>query len=79
MSKLPTVYVGPTSPRLGLVKFGHYKDLNANIQAALTKYPALKVLFIPLEELGTRAPKIYAGRDAAITHASEYLAKTGVF
>ena len=76
--KLPTVYVGPNSPRLGLVKYGHYIDLNPNIQAALTKYPALKILFIPLEQFGTRAPKIYAGQDAVITHASEHLAKGGI-
>jgi hypothetical protein len=77
---LPTVYIGPTSFRLGLVRFNQYIDieLNENIQAALEKYPALKVLFVPLEEFGTRAPNIYAGLDAVVIHATKQLAKDGV-
>lgn len=77
--QLPIVYVGPTSTRLGLVRYGHYTELNTNIQEALTKHPALNVLFIPLEQLGTRAPDIYAGRDAIIVHAAQRLAKEGIF
>jgi hypothetical protein len=79
--KLPTVYVGPTTGKLGLVRFHHYIDieLNANIQAAITKYPVLKVLFIPLEQFGTRAPDIYAGREAIIDHAVKQLVKDGAF
>jgi hypothetical protein len=77
---LPIVYVGPTSPRLGLVRYSQYiAPLNANIQAALDKYPALKVLFIPLEEFRTRAPNIYAGREAVIVHAAKQLVKDEVF
>jgi hypothetical protein len=77
--KLPVVYVGPTSGKLGLVRFSQYTELNSNIQAALDQFPPLKVLFIPLEEFGTRAPSIYAGLDAIITHATRRLAKDGVF
>lgn len=76
--KLPTVYVGPTSSKLGLVRFNQYIEFNESIQEALTKFPALKVLFIPLEEFGTRAPNVYAGLDAVITHAAQRLAKDGV-
>lgn len=77
--KLPIVYVGPTSSKLGLVQYSQYIELNPYIQAALIEHPALNVLFIPLEQLGTRAPSIYAGRDAIITHAIKRLVKEGIF
>ena len=77
--KLPIVYVGPTSSKLGLVRFSNYKELNKNIQEAITEHPALNLLFVPLEEFRTRAPSIYAGREAVVIHASQQLLKDGVF
>lgn len=77
--KLPIVYVGPTSSKLGLVRYHHYIELNQTIQEAIAEHPALNVLFIPLEQLGTRAPDIFAGRDAVIVHAAKRLAKEGIF
>lgn len=77
--KLPIIYVGPNSPRLGLVRFSQYRELNANIQAAIKKSPALKLLFIPLEEFGTRAQAVYAGLDPTIDHVVKRLVKDEVF
>lgn len=74
----PQVYIGPSSPKLGLKKFGHYVALNKSIKAAIEKYPALKLLFVPLDQLGDRRMAIYAGSDAVVNHAVTYLAKAGV-
>lgn len=78
--KLPVVYVGPTSPKLGLVRLHQYTEpLNKNIQDAIEKYPALNALFIPLEQFRDRARRIYAQSDSSINHVAQHLAKTGVF
>jgi hypothetical protein len=76
--KLPTIYVGPTSAKLGLVRFAQYIEFNDSIKEAIEKIPALKILLIPLQEFGTRAPEIYANRDASIIHAIERLTRDEV-
>jgi hypothetical protein len=76
--KLPTIYIGPTSSKLGLVKFTHYIEFNDNVKEAIQRIPALKILFIPLEEFRARATEIYANRDASVTHAIQRLIKDEV-
>jgi hypothetical protein len=76
---IPTIYIGPNSPKLGLSRFHHYTALNPHIQAALTQHPALKLLFIPLDQFSTRARTIYANGDASINHAVLSLINAGVF
>jgi hypothetical protein len=76
--KLPLVYVGPTSTRLGLVRWSQYTGLNENVQAAIKKFPALNHLLIPLEEFGTRARDVFAGNDASINHIIRSLLKQEV-
>jgi hypothetical protein len=77
--KLPIVYIGPNSPKLGLVRFSHYLELNDNIKAAIKAHPALDLLFIPLEQFGTRAQAVYAGTDPTVGHVIRRLLKDEVF
>jgi hypothetical protein len=76
--KYPTVYVGPNSAKLGLVRFAQYTEFNDDVKAAIKKIPALAILLIPLEQFGTRATQIYAGNDASINHAIQRLTKDEV-
>jgi hypothetical protein len=79
VEKLPLVYVGPTSPRLGLVQWNQYIGLNDNIKAAIEKFPALDMLFIPLEEFGPKSRDIFSRKDASVNHIIKSLAKKEVF
>jgi hypothetical protein len=75
---IPIIYIGPNSPKLGLARFHQYASLNPHIQTAIAKHPALNLLFIPLDQFGTRAPTIYARKDASINHAVLQLTNAGV-
>jgi len=77
---LPIVYVGPSTPILGLIKYHHYTELELNdqVQQAIRDNPALNVLLIPLDVFVGIASDIYAGTNASVQHASEYLQSKGV-
>jgi hypothetical protein len=77
--KLPLVYIGPSNPKLGLARLHHYKVLNPHVQAAIKKWPALNLLFVPLDQFSTRAAAVYAGKDNSVNHAVQHLVKAGVF
>jgi hypothetical protein len=76
---LPIIYIGPNSPKLGLARFHQYIALNSQVQDAIAMYPALNLLFVPLDQFGTRAAAVFADKDASINHAILSLTNAGVF
>jgi hypothetical protein len=73
-----TVYVGPSSPRLGLVQYHHYLGFNEQITQAIQDNPALNILLIGLDDFTGMSADIFAGRNASVNHAVKYLTDAGV-
>jgi len=78
--KLPVIYIGPSNSKLGLRRFGQYKgELNPHVKKAMEKFPALRILFVPLEEFASRAKAVYDNTDSTVSHAVEALVKSRIF
>jgi hypothetical protein len=73
-----TVYVGPSSPKLGLIQYHQYLGFNEQQTQAIQDNPALGVLLINLDDFVGLSAGIYAGKNASVNHASEYLIQAGV-
>jgi hypothetical protein len=77
-ASVATVYVGPTSPKLGLVQYHHYLGFNEQITQAIQDNPALNILLIPLDDFVSISADIYAGTNASVNHAVLHLTQAGV-
>lgn len=78
MSDNPLVYVGPNSFVLGLHRFKQYLAIPANIQSVMDANPALRLLFVPLEQFAAVRDTILENRPSSISHAIAQLQSDGV-
>jgi hypothetical protein len=75
---LPTVYVGPSSTKLGLSQYHLYSELPEAVVQAQADNPALNVLLLPLDVFQTLKSDIYAGNAPSVNHAITQLQADGV-
>jgi hypothetical protein len=67
------LYVGPNSVRLGLWKLKNYTEFSETVTQAIDANPALKLLFIPLEEFAAKRSEVLNGTNGTIQHAIQQL------
>jgi hypothetical protein len=67
--QLPTVYVGPTSTKLGLTRFNQYTQLSEQVQDAMENHPSLRLLLVPLDQFHGMRQDVFNNQHSTVNHA----------
>jgi hypothetical protein len=75
---VPTVYVGPSSLKLGLQQYQMYLSLSEAVETARNEHPSLNLLLLPLDVFHDVKQDIFAGKSPRVSHAVTQLQTDGV-